>query len=140
MGVVEVKRYLDRAEDFLSGMKLLRLDPIYRNSSALLAIHSAISYTDALRTGLGDENVASEDHQTASNSLRLLLKDKAFGGDKGLRHLESLLSRKSLVAYSSRRMDANDLEEIFLQAERYATWANSMGRTLRVEGWRDGGE
>ena len=135
MGAVEVRLYLDRAQDFLQGMQLLREDKAYRTSSALLGIHSAVAYSDALRAGLGDESMAAEDHQIATKALRRLLSDRTEN-DSGLRHLESLLSKKHAVAYGNRRLTGNDFELIFTQAERFAKWVNGMGSQLKVEGWR----
>ena len=59
MGAVQVQHYLGRARDFLKGMELLKDDLAeFKHSSALLGIHGAISYCDALRVGLGSENLS----------------------------------------------------------------------------------
>jgi len=119
-------------------MQFLRDDESYRNSSALLGIHSAISYCDALRTGLEDETLASENHQMAADALQRLLSTRYTGNDDGLRHLKALLSKKSAVAYGSRRLGNNDFQLIFTQAERFTKWANSVGSQLKIEGWNHG--
>jgi hypothetical protein len=54
MQAVRVEHYIRRANDFLDGMRLTNLDESLLSSSALLAIHSAVSYSDALRIGLGE--------------------------------------------------------------------------------------
>jgi len=57
MSAIQVEHYLKRAADFSYVVLLLRGDASHRYSSALLAIHSAISYSDALRIGLGIPNL-----------------------------------------------------------------------------------
>jgi len=100
MIAVEVQHYLGRARDFLKGMDLLQNDLAeYRYSSALLGIHGAISYCDALRIGLGSKGLSSDDHQSAARELRLLLASRKFENPQGVGRLEKLLSKKSMIAY-----------------------------------------
>jgi hypothetical protein len=56
MPAAHVQSYLTKARDFLKGMNLPEnlAERECRYSSALLAIHCAISYSDALRVGLGE--------------------------------------------------------------------------------------
>ncbi len=138
MAAIHVQHFLDRAQDFLQGMQLLREGELYRNSSALLGIHAAVAYTDALRVGLGDETLASEDHQAAVKALRLLLLSSGQDVESGLRHLRSLLGKENVVAYGDRRLSTNDYQLIFTQAERFAKWANMAGDQLHIEGWSYG--
>ncbi len=108
----------------------------YHNSVALLAIHSAISYSDALRTGLGDERLANDDHDQAADSLRRLLQARKTELGNGLTHPQYLLGRKSGVAYGNERLSDNE-RKLILGAERFSAWANDMGKLLRLEGWTD---
>ena len=135
MGAAQVQRFLAPAQDFLEGMQLLREEEAYRNSSALLGIHAAVSYTDALRVGLDDATLAADNHQLAVTALRTILVAKGDRDDKGLRHLESLLSKKNAIAYGDRRLSGSEFELIFTQAERFAKWADGTGRRLHLEGW-----
>jgi hypothetical protein len=135
-----VGAYLERAEDLLRGMNLTKDDDPYQNSSALLAIHSAISYADALRVGLGETGLAAGDHQTASEGLRKLLAAKRCDDMTGISHLQQLLSRKTAVAYGSRRLDAASKQLLTTKAARFAAWANRTGAELKIDGWRYDGE
>jgi hypothetical protein len=137
MQSVEVQHYIRRATDFLKGMQLTRSDQAYWNSSALLAIHSAVSYTDALRTGLGDEKLSADAHKKATDSLAKRLDSKGLTDHTGLRHLRFLLSKKNLVAYDKRRLERTDYEALFTRAERFAQWADTTGSQLRIEGWNN---
>jgi len=136
MQAVQVEHYVQRAADFFYAMLSLRDDESYRNSSALLAIHSALSYSDALRVGLGDERLAADDHSRAADALRQMLPSNNNVSDQtGLGHLRYLLSNKSRVAYGSQRLAAKEFEMLYTRAERFATWANHVSRQLKIEGW-----
>jgi hypothetical protein len=138
MQAVEVEHYIRRATDFLEGMQLTRADSDYWNSSALLAIHSAVSFTDALRIGLGDTNLSLDNHRRAADLLDKLLSLRNSVDQRGLKHLRFLLSRKNLVAYEKRRLERTDYEALFTQAERFAHWADVTGSQLKIEGWKHG--
>jgi len=114
-----VQLYLNRAEDMFDAMILLYGDQAFRNSSALLAIHSAISYSDALRAGLGDEKLAADGHDKAADTLQALVARYPQHGS-GVSHLRFLLSRKNVVAYSAKRMEHSDYEALFTRAGRFA--------------------
>ena len=135
MDAVRVQHYIDRARDFFKGMQLVRDDVLYQNTAALLAIHSAISYSDALRTGLGDVNINADDHNQAVKSLLYLLQQRRWNDHTGFTHLQYLMSQKSAVAYSSRRLDESEVRHLTAKAERFATWVNNIGIKLRLKGW-----
>jgi hypothetical protein len=137
MSALTVEHYLQRARDFFLGMHLVRDADAYRNSAALLAIHSAVSFSDALRTGLGDVRLASDNHDQAADSLRRLLVPKRVELGNGLNHLKNLLASKSGVAYGNERLSDNELRKLILGAERFSAWANDMGKLLGLEGWTD---
>jgi hypothetical protein len=136
MKAVEVQHYLSRARDFLKGMTLLKDDLAEFNySSALLGIHGAISYCDALRIGLGGKSVSSENHKSAARELRVLLTSRKYNDKQGIERLQNLLSYKGLIAYSIERVSEKDIKSIIQQAERFALWAERTGTQLNVEGW-----
>ena len=136
MAAVQVQHFLGRARDFLKGMDLLQNDlGVYRFSSALLGIHGAISYCDALRMGLGSEKVSSDDHQSAAGDLKSLLASKKFEKQQGVDRLGKLLSKKSRIAYAPEAVREVEVEDIVKQAERFAFWAETTGRALKIEGW-----
>lgn len=135
MRAIQVEHYLKRAADFSYVVLLLRGEESHRYSSALLAIHAAISYSDALRVGLGDTKLGADDHQRAVDALKELLSSASSADEAGLGHLRYLLSNKSHVAYGAHRISAKDFEMVFTKAERFATWANRVGRERKIEGW-----
>lgn len=136
MEAVEVQNFLARARDFLKGMELLQDDLAeYRSSSALLGIHGAISYSDALRTGLGSEDVSSDDHRNAARELKRLLTDRNFDKPQGADRPGKLLGKKSTVEYSADALKESTAKEIVDQAQRFAAWAEETGKKLKIEGW-----
>ncbi len=136
MQVIQVQHYLNRARDFLKGMDLLRDDLTeYKSSCALLGIHCAISYSDALRTGMGCADLTSDDHKTAASDLTTRLMSRKFQKVQGAARLERLLARKNGIAYAAEQARENEVEEIVKQAERFAFWAEETGRQLQIEGW-----
>ncbi len=138
MGAVQVQHYLARARDFLKGMELLKDDLAeFKHASALLGIHGAISYCDALRVGLGSDNLSSDDHRIASRELKAQLAARRYNELQGLDRLEKLLAQKSAIAYFPKRIAEKDVFEIVQQARRFALWAESTGKQLEIEGWHD---
>lgn len=136
MGDVQVQHYLERARDFFNGMRLLRDGlPEYMSSSALLGIHSAISYSDALRTGMGCTDVSSDDHLSAASDLKSRLLSRRSEKAGGAERLSRILSKKNLIAYAPEARKAGEIEEVLKQAERFASWAEETGRHLQIEGW-----
>jgi len=136
MVAVEVQHFLGRARDFLKGMDLLQNDLTgYGFSSALLGIHGAISYSDALRIGLGSERVSSDDHRSAVGDLKSLLASRRFEKLQGADRLGKLLSKKSRIAYAAEATREDEINDIVVQAERFAVWAEATGKSLKIEGW-----
>jgi hypothetical protein len=136
MPAEQVEQYILRASDFVRGMKMMRDDASYRNSSALLAIHSAVSYADALRVGLGDSQLSNDDHKVAIDRLKRLLASNKYDDISGLTHLQYLISKKSQIAYGSQGADLKECQMLATKAERFARWANHVGTNLKVGGWR----
>lgn len=134
MHAAQVQHYIRRATDFSNGMKFLSNEQEYGNSAALLAIHSAISYSDALRTGLGERRLTGDDHSKAADSLEKRL-PSWLEDRKGLNPLRRLLAKKSRVEYSERRLNLTDSNDLVTDAIRFETWANRIGRQLNLEGW-----
>lgn len=143
MIAVEVQHCLGRARDFLKGMESLVREDIYllsdeiaqfRHSPALLGVHSAISYCDALRIGMGRVILSSEDHSKAAGDLESLLQSQSSENRNGIGHLKKLLGMKSGVAYGREALRENDIEEIVRHADRFAKWAEATGKKLKIEG------
>lgn len=151
MNAIDVQHFLRRAKDFESSMKLCTASSTSAEvvfldtgqaktdetmqSAALLGIHAAISYADALRIGLGDSELLSEDHQDAVRRLKDVLADKRLKDMSGIGRFGELLSKKGSVAYRKNRISGNDLKQIVESSQRFSSWVNTIGKELKVEGW-----
>jgi hypothetical protein len=136
MIALRCQHYRNRARDFLDGMKFLQEDlDVFGYSSALLGIHGAISYADALRIGMDSKKLTSENHLDAAGDLESLLNSRRFEKQQGIKHLKMLLARKSMVSYAAQTVRKNELEDIVKRAIRFADWAEITGRRLGIEGW-----
>jgi hypothetical protein len=139
MADVEVQHYRNRARDFLDGMKFLHEDlDAYKYSSALLGIHGAISYADALRIGMGSKKLSAKDHNRAAEDLKTLLDSRRIEQQQGVKHLKLLLGRKSRISYSTETVRKDEVEDIVKRAIRFKDWAEETGKALKAEGKIEG--
>ena len=127
------QQYADKADHFFHGMELLFLDlKAYRTGIGLLAIHSAISLSDAIKVGLTGKPGKYDDHMQAAKELDRLRKANGVKNANGIAHLSWLLSHKSAVAYQHDRIDDNSVRLAREKAERFNAWAyNHFKEILR---------
>jgi len=136
MAAADVQKFLNRARDFRSGLDLLHGDlDAFGYSAALLGIHGAISYADALRTGMGSKSLSSDSHGQAARELESLLGFRKFDPQQGIRHLKQLLAAKSRISYAAATVRKNEIEEVVKRAARFADWAEETGKVLQIGGW-----
>jgi hypothetical protein len=136
MIAVEVQHYRSRARDFLDGMRFLQDDlDAFGYSSALLGIHGAISYCDALRVGMGSKKLSASDHSRSADDLESLLGSRRPERQQGVKHLRLLLGRKSRISYAAEAIRKDEAEDIVKRAKRFADWAEETGKALKIEGW-----
>ena len=115
--------YYRRAIELAGAMKLCQDDlPAYASAAAVLAVHSAISYGDAVVTGLGNARSKGENHQAAVTALK-----RACTGARielrGIDHLRKLLSAKTEVSYGENQVDHERATKLCIFAERFQVWA-----------------
>jgi hypothetical protein len=141
MRVAHVRSYLTKARDFLKGMNLPEdlAERECRYSSALLAIHCAISYSDALRVGLGEEigELAASDHKAAVIKLEKLLNARKYKSTQGIRQFSRLVGQKTRLAYSPDAFTEDEVKVMIDRARSFSAWAHMTGSQLKIEGWRD---
>jgi HEPN domain-containing protein len=126
----EARLYLEKAEQFLEeGRSALERS---RHDAAMLnAIHAAISGSDAVTTALSGRRSADPDHQRAVD----LLEEVASGSGEinaRVRQMRTLLAKKNLVEYESRRAKAKEAAESVRRAERLVEWAKEIVQRARV--------
>lgn len=112
-------------------MKLCQDDlAAYASAAALLAVHSAISYSDAVLIGLSGARSKSENHLQAVQTLKKAC-SRARLEQQGVSHLQKLLGAKTDISYGEAQVDAEKAIALCIAAERFQTWAE---RILQARG------
>jgi len=118
--------YHRRATQLADAMKLCRDDlSAYASAAALLAIHSAISYSDAVLIGLGGTRPRGENHREAVTALRRAC-TRAKIDQHGITHYQKLVSTKTDISYGEKRVDDERVEALCITAERFRVWAERI--------------
>jgi len=121
---VATQQYIEKADHFLHGMKLLNDDiGNYRSGIGLLAIHSAISLSDAVTVGLTGKSGKYQDHAHSASELNRLCASNKVSNTQGVSHLKWLLAQKNVVAYEHRRFDDRSVRLAVDKAEKFNAWA-----------------
>jgi hypothetical protein len=126
MPEISVGIYHGRALQLANAMKLCRDDlPSYAWAAALLAIHSAISYCDAVLLKLNGQRSRSQDHEQAVTAVTRACKKRKILTD-GIKHLDKLVSAKTDISYGDEQIDNQRVQVLCLAAERFQTWAERL--------------
>jgi hypothetical protein len=123
MGEISDRVYRDRGSQLAKAMRLCRDNhPAYPSAAALLAVHSAIAYNDAVQIKLTGNRSRSQDHGQAIAAIR-----RACGTAKieprGAAHLGKLLSMKTDVSYGDKEVDKQLADTLCVAADRFEAWA-----------------
>ena len=118
--------YHRRARQLAGAMKLCQDDlAAYASAAALLAVHSAISYNDALLIGLGGARPRGENHREAVPALKRTC-TKAGIDHLGIAQYQKLLSAKTGISYGDKQVDDEKVTALCIAAERFQTWAERI--------------
>ncbi|MFZ0690184.1 MAG: hypothetical protein WA891_08065 [Acidobacteriaceae bacterium] len=118
-----LEAFQHRALQMSDAMKLLEDDLAnYASAVALLAVHSAIAWNDAVQIRLTGNRVKYRNHkQTADHTRRIC---GSHGIDvSGIRHFEALLGSKNAVAYDETMILEPAADKARTHALRFETWA-----------------
>jgi hypothetical protein len=97
----------------------------YSAAVGLLAVHSAISYNDAVQIKLTGRRTKSQDHSRAIRATEAACQ-KARIGLRGVKHLEKLLSAKTDVSYGDERVDNRRVEFLYQSSRAFRAWAEGI--------------
>ncbi len=126
MADITVTVYHDRALQLANAMELCHDDmAAYRSAVALLAVHSAISYNDAILLKLTGQRSRSEDHGRAVVEIKKACKRRNIQAD-GVRHLDKLVGVKTDIAYGDVEVDIQKIEFLYVAASRFQAWAERL--------------
>jgi hypothetical protein len=122
MATTTFEIYRSRGEQ-LSNAMLLCFDGIgsYTAAVALLAVHSAISYNDALLVLLTEKRPKGENHQEAVKLAKTACRQLKLDST-GVMQLEKLLRAKADVSYGSSEVHTEKAKVLFYAAQRFQAW------------------
>ena len=119
-----------QAEELLSAMKLLMEDvAAYKSAVALLAVHSAIAFNDAVLERLTGTGPKGKDHAEGHRQTKAACASKKIDS-AGVQHLEKLIASKTSYSYAG-IVDEKKAQDAALKAQRFANWA--YGTVLQRE-------
>jgi HEPN domain-containing protein len=126
----EGKLYLAKAEEFLREARIAA--QASRHDAAMLnAIHAAISAADAVTTVLAGHRSADPDHQRTVDLLEEVAGPSAEIRNRA-RQMNTLLAKKNVVEYESRRATAKEAGDAVESASRIVVWAMQVVRRSKV--------
>lgn len=99
-------------------------EPKYGNGLAIVAIHAAIAYTDALTVAYGGFKSTDGDHTRAADALQRAVGHRA--DPRQVRRLVGILDAKTHASYSGSYYTLADGQRIFEHLEAFAAWADEM--------------
>lgn len=111
-----------QAEELLSAMKLLMDDVAsYKSAVALLAVHSAIAFNDAVLATLTGAVYKGQNHSEAARKTKDACAKKKIDAS-GVIHIERLVAKKTSFSYSG-IVDSSHAQDAADKAEKFANWA-----------------
>lgn len=119
-------QYLSVARSLLETARGLDLiaDWKYGNGLAIVAVHAAIAYTDALTVAFRGVKSVDGDHTRAADVLVHALGSRVETPQ--VNRLRRVLQRKSDAAYGGKYYTLDDGRDLLSDVDRYAAWAESM--------------
>jgi hypothetical protein len=99
-------------------------EPRYGNGLAIVSVHAAIAYTDALTVAYREVKSVDGDHSRAAEVLVHALGQRADPAQ--VRRLRRVLNAKSEVSYSGSYYTLHEGREIFADVVCYGSWAEEM--------------
>jgi hypothetical protein len=101
-----------------TAMRLVRGDPDYTAATALLAVHSAISFNDAVLVKLNGASFHGQDHRQAAEITKRKCAERELDF-QGVRHLRELVGNKAYVSYGDENVPPQKVERLCEAAERF---------------------
>jgi hypothetical protein len=137
MDETRVSVYHDRASQLASAMDLCH-DGIgsYASAVGLLAVHSAISFSDAVLICLTGNKPGGQDHKQTVTTIAKACR-KAKVQTEGIKHLAKLVGAKTDIAYGDKAVENERIEILYVSAGRFQAWAE---RLLKSKGGTHGND
>ncbi len=117
--------FLERAKQLSDVRNLLQGEPAYASATALLAVHAAIAFNDAVLIRLTGKRGGGESHLNAVQMTIRACRTRKIN-NRGAEHLKMLLSSKTQISYGNEAVSLEIATRLSLASERFQFWAYSV--------------
>ncbi len=131
MDEIRVRVHLGRALQLADAMNLCHDGmETYASAVGLLAVHSAISFGDAVLVRLTGQRSHSQDHRKAVDAITDACRKAKIRTD-GIKHLDKLVNAKTDVSYGDKEMEKQTVQVLYVAAGRFQAWAEHVLKNER---------
>lgn len=125
--------YLDTAASFRKDAQNMMSLPgdFSGNGIAVLCVHAAIAYGDAIAILAAGRKSKSGRHQDAAPFLASVYPPRTVADKTAIRTFQGILSRKDEVSYAGDLMDAEEAAALLKKLLAFAQWAEKAIEDLR---------
>lgn len=126
--------YFDKAVRFKTDAeKMLQLaDEFSGNGIAVLCVHAAIAYADAIAIFAAGRKSKSGDHRDAAPFLASAIPIRSIDDKAAMRAFEVILSRKDEVSYMQDLLSQREAAVLLDKLHSFARWAEKTFRNLQA--------
>jgi hypothetical protein len=126
-------KYLEKGRKFRRDVQAMRaqLNAFSGNGIAVLCIHAAIAYADALTIRAAGRKSKSGDHRDAAAFLASVLSFRTPDDKTAQKAFQALLNRKDEVSYADDLVTDLDAERLLDRLDLFAAWAERRYDALR---------
>jgi hypothetical protein len=126
-------KYLDKAARFkLDAEKMRDLRGEFSgNGVAVLCVHAAIAYGDAIAILAAGKKSKSGDHRDASVFLASVVPIRSVEEKAAMRAFQTILNRKDEVSYLDELVDESDALNLLERLAVFSRWAEKAFQDLR---------
>ncbi len=118
----EAREFARAAQEFLEQARSSLDSGSYR-AAATLAVHAAISATDALLGSRLGIRSSGQDHMAAADLLRTKAPSSPAGvWGRQAERLRRIIARKNLVEYEGRPVTGKEAKDLVVQSARFVDW------------------
>jgi hypothetical protein len=114
--------FLARAQQLADTRELVRAEPAYAAATALLSVHCAIAFSDAVLMTLEGKRCKAEDHKASISLVERACRAKHLDVG-GLTQLRALLTAKTDISYGDQTVTFERAVTLAVASERFERWA-----------------
>lgn len=126
-------KYLEKALRFKTDAEKMAqlMDEFSGNGVAVLCVHAAIAYGDAIGILAAGKKSKSGDHRDAAAFLASVIPIRTTEDKAALRAFQAILNRKDEVSYADDILDASEAEALLERLGKFAHWAEKTFKDIQ---------